>query len=109
MYVVLSDSSNETFGIHNAIQILGTYSLKDEAIRAVDCLFSETIDSYHEETLDYSKAVSVSAENYDSLTGAEIEPYPEYVVGETIGNGEKYHVYFMAVRCRYNAKSVSAT
>lgn len=103
MYVVLSDSTNEAVGIHNAVQILGTYLLRDEAVQATDKLFSETIDSYHEESMDYSDAAPVSTKNYDQFTGAEIEPYPEYVVGEAIGDGKEYHIYFMAVHCRYDA------
>ena len=103
MYVILSDSTNEAFDIYNAIQVLGSYSSRYEAIRAAERFFSKMIDSYHDGAFDRSNAVPVSTENYDQFTGAEIEPYPKHVVGEAIGDGKRYHIYFMVVHCSYNA------
>ena len=52
---------------------------------------------YPDNDIDYSRVHQIDREGYDSCTGAEIDPYPIYVIGETIDDGEIYHVYYMVI------------
>ena len=48
-----------------------------------------------DEAVRYEDAVKVDTESYADFCGCELNPYPEYVIGAAVGDGEDNHMYYM--------------
>ena len=96
MYVLISDCTNEKADIYNALFVANTFNELSDAIEAADKLAKDCRE-FADDGYDPDEIHSVDTAGYDDCTGAEIEPYPEYVVGEAVGNGEYYHIYYMVI------------
>ena len=48
-----------------------------------------------DEAARYEDAVKVDTESYADFCGCELTPYPEYVIGTSVGDGEDNHMYYM--------------
>lgn len=48
-----------------------------------------------DEAARYEDAVKVDTESYADFCGCELTPYPEYVIGAAVDNGEDNHMYYM--------------
>lgn len=97
MYVVVSDYTKKSEYIKNAINILATCKTRYDAIDTAEQMFFKDFKRYPDNDIDYSKVHQIDREGYDSCTGAEIDPYPIYVIGEAVDDGETYHVYYMVI------------
>lgn len=99
MYVVSSDYTNEHTDIYNAVSIDKVFKTKDEAATYADkCYRRFTVEAKKEEWPDRSNVKAVDVESYCDFCGCQIYPYPEYVIGETLDNGEYYHMYYMVLK-----------
>lgn len=94
MYVVLCDYTLEKADIYNAVEVFNALSSYEDAVKKADELYE---NKQPDESIDYSEVTHVDTDRYDECTGAEVCPYPVYVVGEAIGNGRDYHCYYMVV------------
>lgn len=97
MYIVVSDYTKKSEYIQNAICILDTCEVLDDAIDTAEQMFFKDFKSNPDKDIDYSRVHQIDREGYDSCTGAEIDPYPIYVIGEAVDDGETYHVYYMVI------------
>ena len=97
MYVVVSDYTKKSEYIQNAVGIIDTFRSKENAIDAAEQMFLKCFKRYPDSDIDYDLVNQIDLEGYDSCTGAEITPFPIYVIGEAIDNGETYHCYYMVI------------
>lgn len=97
MYVLISDCTNDKAGIYNALYVANTFDELSDAIDAANEI-AKDFREFADLTYDPKDIHPVDTAWYDDCTGAEIEPYPEYVIGEAVGNGEYYHIYYMVVK-----------
>lgn len=97
MYVVVSDYTKKSEYIQNAVSILSTHEDCEDAIDAAEQMFFKGFKRHPDNDINYYLVHQIDREGYDSCTGAEIAPYPIFVIGEAIDNGETYHCYYMVV------------
>lgn len=74
MYIVVSDYTNEKVDISYQKFFDGMPS--DEATR-------------------YENATRINTDSYADFCGCALTPYPEYVIGVAVDNGEDNHMYYM--------------
>ena len=83
MYIVASDYTNEKADVYKSVSI-------DKAFKS-----SFLNGMPEDEAARYEDAVKVDTESYADFCGCELNPYPEYVIGAAVGDGEDNHMYYM--------------
>ncbi len=97
MYLLVSDCTNTKDGIYNAMYVIDVFDDSSDAIDAAD-EYAVNCREFANNHYDPDKIHPVDTEGYDDCTGAEIEPYPIYVAGEALFDGENYHIYYMVIK-----------
>lgn len=96
MYVVVSDYTNEKADVYKSVSIDKAFKSRDDAIAFASVSFQYFLNGMPEdEAARYEDAVKVDTESYADFCGCELNPYPEYVIGAAVGDGEDNHMYYM--------------
>lgn len=99
MYIVVSDYTNEKVDIYKSVSFDKAFQSRSDAIDFAAVSFQCFLNGMPEdEAARYEDAVKVDTESYADFCGCELSPYPEYVIGSAVDNGEDDHMYYMVFK-----------
>ena len=99
MYIVVSDYTNEKVDIYKSVSFDKAFQSRSDAIDFAAVSFQCFLNGMPEdEAAWYEDAVKVDTESYADFCGCELSPYPEYVIGSAVDNGEDNHMYYMVFK-----------
>lgn len=96
MYIVVSDYTNETLDIYNSVSFDKAFQSRAAAIDFAARSYQKFFDGMpSDEAAQYENATRINTDSYADFCGCTLDPYPEYVIGIAIGDGEYHHMYYM--------------
>ena len=94
MYLVAIEYTNEHVDIHGAICVDRIFKTKDKAVAYANKQYHSFV-THATGWPDRSYVKLVDTNSFLDICSCQICPYPKYVVGEALDDGEYYHMYYM--------------
>lgn len=96
MYVVISEYTNEELDIYGSVSFDKAFQSRDAALDFAARGYQNFFDNMPKDELArFENATRINTDSYVDFCGCALYPYPEFVIGAAIDNGENYHIYYM--------------